>query len=99
MKIYESQTTMQDMLMLEHGINWNDYPSFFKRGSYVQRQRKLTKFTTEELERLPAKHKARENPDLMIDRNVVEIRELPPIGKIANRVDVILNGAEPENHT
>lgn len=89
---------MQDMMMLEKEVNWNDCPVFFKRGTYVQRQRKLTKFTTEELERLPAKHKARKNPDLMIERNIVEVRELPPIGKVANRVDVILYGKEPEKY-
>ena len=83
---------MQDMLMLEKEVNWNDCPAFFKRGTYVQRQRKLTKFSTEELERLPAKHEARKNPDLMIERNVIEALNLPPLSKIENKVDVILFG-------
>ena len=38
----------QEMLF-EKGVNWNDYPAFFKRGTYVQRKRILRKFTTDEL--------------------------------------------------
>lgn len=92
----KNSSDMQDMLMLEKNINWNDYPSFFKRGSYIQRKNKLTKFSAEELERLPAKHEARANPDLMIERNVVEILDLPPLSKISNKVDVIIFGKEVE---
>ena len=57
----------QEMLF-QKGINWNDYPDFFKRGSYIQRKRTLTKFSTEELEKLPQKHQARLNPNLEIER-------------------------------
>lgn len=87
---------MQDMMVLERGVNWNDSPEFFKRGTYIQRRRKFTKFSAEELDRLPAKHEARTNPDLMIERNVVEILELPPMSKIANKVDVIIFGKDVE---
>lgn len=26
---------LQEMLFKKHGINWNDYPTFFKRGTYI----------------------------------------------------------------
>jgi tRNA(His) 5'-end guanylyltransferase len=84
----------QEMLF-QKGVNFNDYPSFFKRGSYIRRVKKFIKFTTEELEKLPAKHEARTNPDLTIERSVVERVELPPITKIVNRVDVFFKGADP----
>lgn len=84
----------QEMLF-QKGVNWNDYPSFFKRGTYIQRKRVLTKFTAEELEKLPAKHKARQNPDLMIERWVIDKLDLPPLMTIQNREELILFGSEP----
>jgi tRNA(His) 5'-end guanylyltransferase len=29
---------MQEMLFREHGINWNDYPDRFKRGTVVHQE-------------------------------------------------------------
>ena len=86
----------QEMLF-QKGVNWNDYPSFFKRGTYVQRKRILTKFTTAELNRLPAKHQARKNPDLEIERWVIIAVDIPPILTIKNREEVILYGREPND--
>jgi tRNA(His) 5'-end guanylyltransferase len=85
----------QEMLF-QKGINFNDFPSFFKRGSYVRRVHRATKFTFEEICNLPEKHEARTNPDLVVERSVVERVELPPATKIANRVDVFFKGASPE---
>jgi tRNA(His) guanylyltransferase len=84
----------QEMLFRK-GINWNDYPAFFKRGSYIQRKRTLTKFSTEELSKLPDKHQARLNPDLEIERWLLGVVNLPPLMTISNREDVILRGADP----
>lgn len=83
-------------MLFQKGINWNDYPTFFKRGSYVQRKRVFRKFTSEELDRLPKKHQARKNPDLMIERWVIDVIDLPPLMKVKNKVDVIVFGADPQ---
>lgn len=82
-----------DMLM-EKGINWNKYPAFFKRGTYIQRKTTTRKFSAEELEKLPPKHEARSNPNLQVSRTEITTLELPPIKRIANREDVIFRGAE-----
>lgn len=34
----KNQNQILDMLINEKGINWNDYPKFFKEGSFWQRQ-------------------------------------------------------------
>jgi len=86
---------MQDMLMLEKDVNWNDYPSFFKRGTYVQRKKIIRSFTAEELEVLPEKHEARLNPDLEVERTEVKVIDLPPITTITNREAVIFYGEQP----
>lgn len=85
----------QEMLF-QKGINWNDYPDFFKRGTYIQRKRVMTKFSSEELEKLPLKHQARINPDLEIERWVVDDVKLPPLSRIKNKVNVVIFGENPE---
>lgn len=85
----------QDMLHAK-GVNWNDYPAFFKRGTYIQRRVAAVRFSAEELASLPAKHAARTNPDLVVERSVLSEVELPPLSKITNREDVIFQGAQPK---
>ncbi len=86
---------MQEMLF-QKGINFNDYPSFYKRGTFIQRKKTLRKFTVEELDKLPLKHEARSNPDLMIERSDVYEVEMPKFSSVTNRVGVIFNGEEPK---
>lgn len=86
---------MQEMLF-QKGINWNDYPVFFKRGSYFQKRKVLKPFTKEELDRLPEKHEARKNPDLMVERSEVREIHLPIFSKLENRIGVVFNGEEPK---
>ncbi len=87
---------LQDKMMLEKGVNWNDLPVKFKRGVYVRNVKTSKPFTIEELESLPPKHNARKNPDLIIERNVISEVEFPIFTKIINKEDVIFNGADPK---
>ena len=86
---------MQDRMMLEEGVNWNDYPAKFKRGTYVKRIKTSSAFTSEELESLPPMHNAHKNPGLVIERNVIKEIEYPIFNKIENKVEVIFEDAEP----
>ena len=86
---------MQDMLMLEKNVNWNDYPAFFKRGSYVKKVTVSRKYSCDEIEKLPLKHQARTNPDLIVERQDVQVVSMPPFNRVVNRVGVIFNGEEP----
>lgn len=86
---------MQDKMMLEKGVNWNNIPVKYKRGSYVKRTTHSKPFTQEELISLPAKHKAHKNPDLIITRSTVDIIEYPIFNKIMNREGTIFNDEEP----
>lgn len=91
----KSGSEKQEMLFIK-GINWNDYHDFFKRGTYIQRKRVMSKFTSTELSRLLDKHQAKLNPDLEIERWVVDVIDIPPLAKIKNRVNVIIFGETPE---
>lgn len=85
---------MQAMLR-ERGVEWNDYPSFFKRGTYIQRRKTQRKFTTDELDKLPPRHEARTNPDLVVERTDYVALDMPPLSTVKNRPEVLFAGAEP----
>ena len=85
----------QDMLM-EKGVNWNDYPAFFKRGTYVQRKVIERPMTDEEWAKIPDKHKANLGRETPVKRTVIQTLDMPVFTKVTNRVDVIFNGAEPQ---
>jgi tRNA(His) guanylyltransferase len=91
----KGRADMMDMMM-EKGVNWNNYPTYFKRGMYIQKQKITRKFTDKEIEKLPKKHEARTNPDLKVERTEVRIVNMPPISKVINRVGVIFNGETPK---
>lgn len=86
---------IQEMLF-KKGINWNDYPSFFKRGTYIRRKEVNTPFSKEEIDKLPEFHNARNNPNLIVKRHIIEEIDMPILTKIENREGVIFNGEEPK---
>ncbi len=86
---------MQDRLMLEKNVNWNDLPVKYKRGTYVKRIKTSSEFSAEELASLPPMHNAHKNPDLIIERSVIKEIEYPIFNKITNKVEVIFQDAEP----
>jgi tRNA(His) guanylyltransferase len=88
-------SAMQDMMMKTFNVNWNDYPPFFKRGTYVQRKEKVTKMDAADIELLPEKHHARLTPELAITRTVVTQIDMPIITTVQNRVDALFNGHTP----
>ena len=83
---------MQEMLFTLQGINFNDYPTSFKRGTYARRVSRSSKYSMKEIKSLPLLHKARTNPELVVTRNIVEVIELPRLSTISNRVDALFNG-------
>jgi tRNA(His) 5'-end guanylyltransferase len=89
----KKQADMHDMLHAK-GINWNDYPTHFRRGIYVRGVVREIPFSAEEIEKLPQKHEARTNPDLKVRRRDWGAVELPIFTKILNREEVIFEGAE-----
>lgn len=53
--------------------------------------------TADEIEALPEKHHARQNPGLVIERSRIMVLEMPPLATVINREEVIFEGAEPTN--
>lgn len=95
-QIFKLNTSeIQDKLMLEKGINWNDLEVKFKRGTYVKRIKTSRPFSKDELETLPPMHNAHKNPNLIIERSIVKEIEYPIFSKISNKEDVIFRDVEP----
>lgn len=88
----KSGAEKQEMLF-QKGINFNDYPYFFKRGSFVRRQNITRTLTEKELEAIPVKH--RPDPTDLITRTHVIDFDLPPLNKITNRIEVLFESSAP----
>ncbi len=86
---------MQDKMMLEKGVNWNNLEVKYKRGTYVKRIKTSRPFSKEELENLPENHNAHKNPDILIERSIIKEIEYPIFSKITNQADVIFNDMDP----
>ena len=82
----KNTSQMQDMLMEKCDINWNDVSRYWKRGTYVQRQKTTEAITEEFLASLPEKARAQ------LTRSRVVVRDLPPLTKIVNRMEVVFDG-------
>lgn len=85
----------QRAMLLEQGVRWEDYPERFRLGSWWQRRTLRTAYTPEELERLPPKHHARTNPELVVERSEVREIPMPPFQRVRNRVGVTFRGETP----
>lgn len=81
-------------LLHARGVNWNDYPAFFKRGSYLQRRAAPRELTDDERARIPEAH--RPPPGTVVTRAAVVELDLPPVRKVGNLVAVLFDGASPE---
>jgi hypothetical protein len=90
---HKTSPEMQEMLFAK-GINFNDYPAFFKRGTFIRRVTIERPFLPEELDRIPEKH--RPDPDALVTRSDIQALDMPRFGSVTNRVEVIFDGAPPE---
>jgi tRNA(His) 5'-end guanylyltransferase len=88
------RSDMKKMLR-EKGVEWESYPEFFTRGTWLQKRTEVRKFTAAELSLLPPKHEARQNPDLEVERGVIVKVNMPPFVKVTNRAGVVFRGEEP----
>jgi len=80
-------------LLHRKGVNWNDYPDAFKRGTYVRRRRVQRVLAEADRLRIPEPH--RPPAGHAFERGEVVPLELPPIRRIANALEVLLHGAAP----
>lgn len=67
---------MQERMWKEKGVNFNDYPSFFKRGTFVSRIKKMRDIETADFERVPREYWEEFRAKKQIERTVIEVRDI-----------------------
>jgi tRNA(His) guanylyltransferase len=86
---------IQDKMMLEKNVNWNGLDARFKRGTYVRRIKMSKPFTELELKTLPINHNAHKNPNMVIERNIISVVDMPIFSTVINKIRVVFDGEEP----
>ena len=92
----KSSAEMQEMLFAR-GINFNDYPAFFKRGTFLRRITRERELTRDERMRIVEPHRPPEG--LSVERSAVELLEMPRFAAVTNREAVLFEGETPRTDT
>ena len=91
-QMHKKNTSLLQELLFANGINFNDYPSSFKRGTYVKRIDVEEELSQEIWDNIPDFKK----PDSRkVKRHRFVTMEYPQFSKILNREEVIFDDAEP----
>jgi tRNA(His) guanylyltransferase len=93
-ELHGKDSAAKQELLFQKGINWNDYPAFFKRGTYVQRRSVERALSDDERQRIPEAH--RPAPDARVTRSQVVELAMPPARRVANLAAVLFAAADPE---
>lgn len=80
----------QHDLLHEKGVNWNDYPAFFKRGTYFVKRNVQQTMDQETWDKIPDRNKPESREFI---RSVIVDLGLPPITQVSNMFDVVFHGS------
>lgn len=81
---------MQEMLF-QAGVNFNDYPARFKRGTFVLRRTVVKELEPEVLAKIPEQHR----PGGAIERQIITRVDMPQFSKVTNRTAVLFENDDP----
>jgi tRNA(His) 5'-end guanylyltransferase len=79
-------------LLWQKGVNFNDYPDFFKRGTFFRRVSEEQELAQEIWDKIPEKKRPESRTFV---RSRVKALDMPPFNTVANRVEVLFEGHEP----
>jgi tRNA(His) 5'-end guanylyltransferase len=88
----KNSSELQDMLF-QKGINWNDYPTWAKRGSCIARVKEKIVINEDSIQDYPEKSNLKIGDEII--RSRLKVLELPTLSKIKNIVDVVFSNAIP----
>jgi len=87
----QSTRAMQAMLVEDKGVDFEDYPVFFRRGTYLRRITESRLLSPEELSRIPPGKR----PQGPVVRSRVSEVDMPPVMDVMNPVAALVGGALP----
>lgn len=82
-------------MIFQKGQNFNDYPAFFKRGTFVRRIVEDRTYAPSELAVISEKH--RPSPETLVTRSRIVELDMPIFTQVTNREAVIFSGEEPSH--
>jgi tRNA(His) guanylyltransferase len=82
-------------MLKKKGIEFDEYPSAFRNGTFIRRILKNISFSAQEIKNLPANHQARKNPSLQFQRHVIECTSEVKLSQAENAVGFLFEGEEP----
>ncbi len=80
-------------LLHEKGVNWNDFPPFFKRGTYIARRTHEKELTRAELDKIPEKNR----PKGPVTRSGVFVLNANPLREYKSILPFV-DGTIPTKH-
>ena len=79
------------------GVEFEDYPAFFKQGTFVQRVAVERRLSASELESIPERH--RPAPDALVTRSEVRAMDMPPLWEVSEREALIFAPSPAKSHS
>lgn len=80
-------------MMSEANVDFAGYPVCFRRGTFLRRVSFYRPFTSDELARIPEKHRPADGS--CVGRSEVRSIDMPPFRAVINREAVVFDGADP----
>ena len=87
----KNSSEKQEMLF-QKGVNFNDYPESFKRGTFVKKVVIEQDIEQDIWDKIPEKNKPETRK---VKRNKIKSVSMPIFSKVQNREDVIFEGVDP----
>jgi tRNA(His) 5'-end guanylyltransferase len=91
-ELHGKNGSMKQEMLFQKGVNFNNYPTFFKQGVFVKRFVELKELSEDVAAKLIAMGKTVEP---VYCRSVIKEIDMPIFSKVTNRVEVIFNGDDP----
>jgi tRNA(His) guanylyltransferase len=76
--LMNKNTESKLQMLATKNIHWEELHGHYKYGTIFTRTKELIKYSSSEIDKLPIKHNARTNPDLLIERSVMRQKEFTP---------------------
>lgn len=95
-QLHRKKCREQLQMLQEKNVNWGYCPDWYKYGTFVTRGIEMRKLTVAELNTLPEKHLARQNPEILIERHSIRNYHLEALHYYENKEGIVFEGASPK---
>jgi tRNA(His) guanylyltransferase len=87
-------TKTKKLMLNQAGVDFDQYPSGFTKGTFVRKTTVERQFSESELDQIPPQY--RPKPNMLIKRTEIESFDLPPLINIANLKQTLFSAKSPQ---